>query len=351
MTIDQSANLRSEFYMNSPQRDIQLSLVIPVYNRPIEVEELLASLSTQTHQSFEVVIVEDGSTEKCDEVVRRYQSKLEINYYFKENSGPGQSRNYGCERAKGSYFVILDSDCIIPPQFVETVYSNLRKNYVDAFGGPDKAEDSFTPLQKAINYAMTSFLTTGGIRGGSQKLDRFYPRSFNMGFSKEVFQKTGGFPSVRYAASKAAGEDIEFSQNIYKAGFSINLMKEAYVFHKRRTSIKAFYRQVYNFGYARISLFKRDKSNLKAVHFFPSVFLVGTLLLMAGAVFVSKWLLLPFLFLIIVLFVDALAKTKSVYIALMSVCMSFIQLIGYGLGFLVSFWQQVILGKSLNSKA
>jgi len=337
--------------MDSPRNEILLSLIIPVYNRPIEVEELLASLAVQTHQSFEVVIVEDGSTEKCDEVVRRYQSKLEINYYFKENSGPGQSRNYGCERAKGNYFVVLDSDCIIPPQYIETVYSNLNKNYVDAFGGPDKAEDSFTPLQKAINYAMTSFLTTGGIRGGSQKLDRFYPRSFNMGFSKEVFQKTGGFPSVRYAASKAAGEDIEFSQNIYKSGFSISLLKDAYVFHKRRTSINAFYRQVYNFGYARISLFKRDKSNLKVVHFFPSAFLVGTLLLMAGAFFISKWLLLPILFLMVVLFVDALIKTKSIQIAMMSVSMGFIQLIGYGLGFMVSFCEQIILGRSVIVKA
>lgn len=325
-------------------KHIELSVIVPVFNRPSEVDELLESLAAQTKKDFEVIIVEDGSAVKCNDVVDRYRTLLNISYYYKDNTGPGQSRNYGFERAKGNYGIVLDSDCILPPHYIETVLTALETDFVDAFGGPDKAHESFTDLQKAINYAMTSFLTTGGIRGGGEKLDKFYPRSFNMGFSREVFDKTGGFPSVQFAKSKAAGEDIELSINIYKQGFQIGLIKDAYVFHKRRTSIKQFFRQVYNFGYARISLSKRNKNTLKAVHFLPAVFTVGALFLIAASVFISAYFIAPLLVFTLLLFTDASIKNKSVYIGLLAILTSYIQLTGYGYGFMVAFWKRILMG-------
>lgn len=316
-----------------------LSLVIPVYNRPDEVDELLLSLSKQSDKNFEVVIVEDGSSKKCDEVVSGFKDLLDISYYFKNNSGPGQSRNYGSERTKFDYIVFLDSDCVIPPGYIAAVRDSLNKDFSDAFGGPDAAHDSFTSLQKAINYAMTSFLTTGGIRGGGEKLDKFFPRSFNMGYSKKVFESTNGFSPMRF------GEDIDMSIRILSGGFRTKLIKEAFVFHKRRTNIRQFFKQVHNSGIARINLRKRHPGTLKLVHALPAAFVVGTAVLIVASVFISPLALLPLLLLAIMLFLDATIKTRSIYISALAVMASFIQLIGYGTGFIRAFWKRIVLGK------
>jgi glycosyltransferase involved in cell wall biosynthesis len=323
---------------------ISLSLIIPVYNRPFEVQELLGSLSKQTNKRFEIVIVEDGSTEHCLDVVKKYRSQLTITYFFKENTGPGLTRNYGMERAQGNYFIFFDSDCIIPPQYIEVVLQWLTTNWLDAFGGPDEAHESFSDLQKAINYSMTSFFTTGGIRGGGEKLDKFYPRSFNMGFSKEVFEKTGGFPSVRYAKAKAAGEDIELSILIRENGFRIGLIKEAFVYHKRRIDLKKFYKQVFNFGYARITLARRNNSALKLVHLLPAVFTIGLFCCIILA-FISIYFLTPLTLYALIIFIDASLKNKNISIGFLSIFTSLIQLIGYGLGFIKSFIDQHLFRK------
>lgn len=322
------------------KEELRISFIIPVYNRPQEIVELLDSLKEQTSKDFEVVIVEDGSTQKCDKEAKQYQSYFEVNYFYKENTGPGISRNYGCEKATGNYCIFLDSDCILPPHYVATVQDAFRKNYLDAFGGPDQAHESFTNLQKAINYSMTSFFTTGGIRGGGEKVDKFYPRSFNMGISKEVYKATGGFPSARFADAKAAGEDIELSIKIYEKGFKVGLIKEAYVYHKRRTSLKQFFKQVYNFGYARITLHKRNKGSLKIVHALPAVFTIGVFGILILSIFISGYFAIPILLLALIFFVDATLKNKRIVIGVIAVLTSFIQLIGYGLGFISAFLKQ-----------
>ena len=227
---------------------MRYSFIIPVYNRPEEVDELLNSLTRQTNKNFEVLIVEDGSSVPCKEVVDNYADRLDICYYFKSNSGPGQTRNYGAERGHGEYLIILDSDCILPEGYLAAVESELQRQKADAFGGPDRAHDSFTNIQKAINYAMTSFFTTGGIRGGKKKMDKFYPRSFNMGVRAEVYKALGGFSKMRF------GEDIDFSIRIFQGGYACRLFPEAWVWHKRRTDLKKFFKQVHNSGIARINL-------------------------------------------------------------------------------------------------
>ena len=314
--------------------NLSISLIVPVYNRPQEILELLHSLSEQTDKAFEIVIVEDGSTQTCEHEISQFSDKLDIKYFTKENTGPGITRNYGYDRSSGNYGIFLDSDCIIPPQYIATVKESLNKNYVDAFGGPDKADSSFTILQKAIDYSMTSFFTTGGIRGGGENLDKFYPRSFNMGISREVYEKTGGFPSARFADSKAAGEDIELSIQIYKLGFKIGLIKEAYVYHKRRTSLRQFFKQVFNFGYARITLSKRNKGSLKWVHLLPSVFTIGTILLLILSLVFSWKCLFPIILFAGIIFLDASIRKRNLLVGFTSIITSFIQLLGYGFGFL-----------------
>lgn len=320
------------------QSKLKFSLIVPVYNRPNEVEELLESLTKQTRKDFEVVIVEDGSDLKSDTIVDNYKGELDIRYFFKPNSGPGQSRNYGYERAEGNYCIFLDSDCILPPHYFETVQTELVNNYVDAFGGPDRAHTSFSKLQKAINYSMTSFFTTGGIRGGKKKLDKFFPRSFNMGYSREVFDKTQGFSKLRF------GEDIDMSIRIIENGFHTKLIPEAYVYHKRRTNLRQFFKQVFNSGIARINLYKRHPQSLKPVHFAPALFTIGTILLVILAFIVSPYFLIPNLVHIILLFFDSMIKNKSASIASLSIVTSYVQLFGYGFGFLKAFWKRIIFG-------
>jgi glycosyltransferase involved in cell wall biosynthesis len=315
---------------------MKFSVIIPVYNRPDEVEELLESLTKQKSSDFEIVIVEDGSAEKCDKIVEGYLAKLDISYHFKENGGPAMARNFGMEKAKYDYFIFFDSDCIIPPSYFEIASKVLTDKYSDAYGGPDAAHESFTTIQKAISYSMTSFFTTGGIRGGNEKMEQFKPRSFNMGYSREVYEKTGGFTNMRF------GEDVDMSLKILDNGFKTQLIREAFVYHKRRTDFRKFFKQVYNSGIARINLEKRHPGSLKLVHAMPAAFFLGTLFLFVLSVF--HWLfLIPIAFYIVLLFFDASIKTKSFIVALTAVPAAFVQLYGYGMGFIVSFWRRNIL--------
>lgn len=320
------------------ERSMRYSLIIPVYNRPDEVDELLESLTRQTVKDFEVVVVEDGSAVPCEEVVNRYTSLLDVHYYSKPNSGPGQTRNYGAERSRGEYLIVLDSDCILPENYIEAVEAELNREPADAFGGPDRAHPSFTPVQKAINYAMTSFFTTGGIRGGKKKMDKFYPRSFNMGIRSNVYRDLGGFSKMRF------GEDIDFSIRIFKGGYACRLFPEAWVWHKRRTDLKKFFKQVHNSGIARINLYKKYPESLKLVHLLPAAFTVGVVLILAASLF-FPWLLCLLLLFCLLVGTDATLKNKSLKIGLLAIAASFIQLTGYGTGFLRAWWKRCVRGK------
>ena len=322
---------------------MRFSIIIPVYNRPQEVDELLESLCSQTFKDFEVVVVEDGSTEKSDSVCEKYKDKLDLNYYFKPNSGPGPSRNYGAEHSHGDYLIILDSDVIVPENYLEIIKEELDREPCDAFGGPDSAHPSFTPIQKAINYAMTSFFTTGGIRGGKRKMDKFYPRSFNLGIKKNVFEALGGFAPMRY------GEDIDLSTRIFKNGYSCRLFPEAFVYHKRRVKFSSFFRQVKHSGEARIILKNKYPETFKLVHLLPAAFVVGNLLLVMLGIF-HHWLwFMPIVLYVLMVFIDSLVKNKDLKVASLSVPAAYCQLFGYGLGFLVAAWKD-ILGKKQPSQ-
>ena len=314
------------------------SLIVPVFNRPDEVHELLESLTKQHCKDFEVIIVEDGSQLPCQEIVQAYCNQLDIHYYNKPNSGPGQSRNYGAERATGEYLIVLDSDCIIPEGYLNAVKAELDAAPADAFGGPDRAHDSFTDIQKAINYAMTSFFTTGGIRGGKKKLDKFYPRSFNMGIRADVYRALGGFSKMRF------GEDIDFSIRIFKSGYKCRLFPEAWVWHKRRTDLRKFFKQVHNSGIARINLYKKYPESLKLVHLLPAVFTIGVVALLLGVPFIPALSSLIGLF-VLIIFIDATLQNRSVKIGALAVVASFVQLTGYGTGFLRAWWQRCVLRK------
>ena len=326
---------------------MKYSFIIPVYNRPDEVDELLQSLTTQSMRDFEVIVVEDGSSLPCKEVCDKYADRLDLHYHSKKNSGPGQSRNYGAERSKGEYLIVLDSDVVLPEGYLAAVDEELQANPCDAFGGPDSAHPSFTPTQKAISYSMTSFFTTGGIRGGKKKLDKFYPRSFNMGIRADVYRQLGGFTRMRF------GEDIDFSYRIVEAGYEPQLFPGAWVWHKRRTDFRKFWRQVYNSGIARINLEKRHPGTLKLVHLLPTVFTLGvaTLLLLAVVLLaVGCWkaalaALSPLLLYSIIIFADSSLASKSLKVGLLSVPAAFIQLTGYGTGFIESWWKRSVLGK------
>ena len=314
------------------------SVIIPVYNRPDEVDELLNSLTRQSYKNFEVLVIEDGSSVPCKEVTGKYAGKLDVHYFTKPNSGPGQTRNFGAEKSKGDYLIILDSDCIIPEGYFEAVEKELTDSPADAFGGPDRAHSSFSNMQKAINYAMTSFFTTGGIRGGKKKMDKFYPRSFNMGVRRETYRALGGFSKMRF------GEDIDFSIRIFKGGYACRLFPGAWVYHKRRTDLKKFFKQVHNSGIARINLYKKYPESLKLVHLLPAIFTVGVFLLLIGCTF-TIFGLIPLLLFCLLIFIDSSLQNKSMKIGLISIAASFIQLIGYGTGFLRAWWQRVVLGK------
>lgn len=309
------------------------SIIIPVYNRPHEVEELLSSLLLQSYTNFDVIVVEDGSTISCADVVAKYSSSLKIQYSVINNSGPGPARNHGAGLSSSDYLIILDSDCLLPVDYMKNVNDSIERYHVDAFGGPDRAHDSFTDLQKAINYAMTSFFTTGGIRGGKTQLDKFYPRSFNMGVRREVYVALGGFSAMRY------GEDIDFSTRIFKGGYQCRLFPDAWVYHKRRSTLQQFFKQVRHSGQARIALRDRHAGSMKVVHCLPAVFTVGLGALVVAACFVP-WVLLLVVLYVLIIFIDSYAKTRSFKVATLSIAASFVQLIGYGSGFLSALFSK-----------
>ena len=314
------------------------SLIIPVFNRPDEVDELLESLCTQTSRDFEVIIVEDGSTLRCAEVVARYASRLDVHYYEKPNSGPGDTRNYGAARAQGAWYIVLDSDCVLPPGYIASIDEELQRRPSDAFGGPDRAHPSFTPMQKAINYSMTSFFTTGGIRGGRKKLDKFYPRSFNMGVSAALWQRLGGFRAMRF------GEDIDFSIRIFESGASCRLFPESWVWHKRRTDLTKFFRQVHNSGMARIHLQILHPGSLRLVHLLPMCFTLGVAGLCLLSLAMWTWYSLTLLLLYALLVgTDSAIRNGSLRIGLLSIAASYVQLTGYGIGFLRAWWNHYVL--------
>ena len=335
---------------------MKYSIIVPVFNRPDEVDELLQSLVGQTLKDFEVVIVEDGSQKPCKDVCDKYAGRLDVKYFQKNNSGPGQSRNYGAERANGEYLIVLDSDVVLPEGYLKAVDDELRREPADAFGGPDCAHDSFTETQKAISYSMTSFFTTGGIRGGKKKLDKFYPRSFNMGIRRDVYMRLGGFSKMRF------GEDIDFSIRIFKAGCRCRLFPEAWVWHKRRTDMRKFFRQVYNSGIARVNLYIKYPESLKLVHLLPMVFTVGVILLFLIACFgrimmvygnpadFYSWYYLvvgaisPILLFSLIIFIDSSIQNKSMPIGFISIGAAFVQLCGYGFGFISAWWKRCLLG-------
>ena len=315
------------------------SIIIPVYNRPDEVGELLESLSKQTCLDFEVLLIEDGSSVKCDVVAQKYNHSLNIRYYYKDNSGRSETRNYGMEKAKGEYFVFFDSDCVIPPFYFEKIKKTLTDNYTDSYGGPDKADESFSDLQKAISFSMTSFLTTGGIRGSKgAKLEKFVPRTFNMGFSKEVYETVGEFKNM-------FGEDIDLSLRIRNNGFTCQLISDAYVFHKRRVDLNSFYRQVHIFGMARISLYLLHPSSLKLVHTLPAFFTIGSILIVLLSIF-NLWILIPLIIYFLLIFTASSLEYKKISIGLLSIITSAIQLYGYGWGFIKSYFKKVLFGKN-----
>lgn len=310
---------------------LSFSFIIPVYNRPNEIKELLQSFTAmETTSQFEIVIVEDGSSDSSKYIVDNYNSRLNISYYFKENSGPGDSRNYGMQKAKGNYFIILDSDCILPKKYLSKVETNFNINYVDCFGGPDTAHASFSSLQKAINFSMTSFITTGGIRGNKKSLDKFQPRSFNMGLSKKAFIATGGFGKIH------PGEDPDLSIRLWNLGFNTAFFESAYVYHKRRISWSKFYTQVNKFGMVRPILNKWHPETKKITYWFPTVFIVGILLSIL-LTFVNVMLPLYFILVYYMLaFSMACIQTKNIVVAFKSLIALTIQFFGYGIGFIKS---------------
>ncbi|WP_194852101.1 glycosyltransferase [Nonlabens antarcticus] len=313
--------------------ELQFSFIIPVYNRPSEMEKLLGSLSNvRSVHSFEVVVVEDGSDISSKAVCNRFRESVNISYLYKENTGPGDSRNYGMQHASGNYFIILDSDCIVPDGYLEIVERELKSNFTDCYGGPDAAHESFTDLQKAINYSMTSFLTTGGIRGGSEQLGRFQPRSFNMGLSKKAFEATQGFSTIH------PGEDPDLSIRLWNAGFETALFKEAHVYHERRISWKLFQKQVKKFGMVRVILNKWHPSTSKLTYWFPTLFLIYGVFAIINFLLGNWYFLVP-----IILYLGLIAISSSIKngitVGIMSVYAALVQFTGYGWGFLNSYIQ------------
>ena len=318
------------------------SIIVPVYNRPTEVEDLCNSLLEQSCKDFELILVEDGSTVPCADIADAAKVRgLNVAYYFKDNEGRSIARNYGMDRATGEYFIFFDSDCVIPPDYFATLEHELSEKPFDCFGGPDAAHESFTDTQKAINYTMTSFITTGGIRGGKVQLEKFVPRTFNMGFSRAIYESVGGFREM-------FSEDIDMSTRIRQAGFSIGLIRPAYVWHKRRVDFKRFFRQVYVFGMSRITLKLLYPDSLKLVHALPAAFVVGLAAFILSGIFVSPWWLLPPCAYFLAIFVGALIATHSFKIAMLAVPAAAIQLCGYGLGFLKAFFLKIVFGRGRN---
>ena len=318
------------------------SIIVPVYNRPQEVEELVESLANQTDKDFELIIVEDGSTVSCENACKKYENDFSIKYFHKTNEGRSIARNYGIERADGDFLIFVDSDCILPSDYIQSLKISLTENPSDCFGGPDTAHESFSDVQKAINFSMTSFLTTGGIRGGKKSMEKFTPRTFNMGFSKEVYEKVGGFREM-------FSEDIDMSTRIKDSGFKIALYPEVKVFHKRRVDFKKFWRQVHVFGMSRITLQLLYPGSMKLVHWLPALFVIFGLGFVIASFF-NKWFLIPLLVYFVLLLVAALISTRNPKIALLALPASAIQLGGYGTGFIRAYVWKILLRHGRDEK-
>ena len=318
------------------------SIIVPVYNRPDEIQKLLESLSAQTVKPFELVIIEDGSKERCDHLLGHYRSFFTIHYHYKENEGRCEARNYGLQRAGGDYMLFFDSDVILPPFYFERLEAAMAASPCDCFGGPDAADDSFSDMQKAVSHSMTSFWTTGGIRGGKVVMEKFCPRTFNMGISRKVYETVGGFNDM-------LGEDIDLSLRIRKAGFDIRLIRKTFVYHKRRIDFARFFKQVNNFGQARIWLHLIHPGSMKLVHTLPALMLVAGVLLLAASLFFPWLLLLPLLYALLVFF-DAIAQKHTLKVAALSVVAAAVQITGYGSGFLKAFWCKMVLKQPLETK-
>lgn len=311
------------------------SIIVPVYNRPEEVQELMTSLSAQTDKGFEVVIVEDGSTITCRAQAEAFASEVALQYFYKDNEGRSPARNFGMDHAKGDYFIFVDSDCILPPDYIATLRKALQTRWRDCFGGPDDAHASFSDTQKAINFAMTAFLTTGGIRGGKVQMEKFVPRTFNMGFSRQVYSKVGGFREM-------FSEDIDMSTRIRLAGYAPELIREVKVFHKRRGSLSKFWRQVHVFGMSRITLQLLYPGSMKAVHWAPALFVIGVTAMIVGAFFNLMWLL-PLAAYLLILWITAILSTRSIKVGTLAVAASLVQLWGYGTGFIRAYVWKILL--------
>lgn len=316
----------------------RFSVIIPVYNRPDEIADLLESLSRQTVKNFEVVITEDGSTVPCRDVVERFKGSVDVRYLVQENEGRSPARNNSMANSRGDYFVFFDSDCVIPADYFEKLTDRLDRQPVDCYGGPDAAHESFTDVQKAISFAMTSFLTTGGIRGGRHRMEKFTPRTFNMGFSREVYERVGGFREM-------FSEDIDMSRRISDAGFSVELIRDVPVYHKRRVSLTKFFRQVHTFGRSRITLKLLYPDSLKIVHTLPALAVVMFVALLALGAFVSPWWLLQIAVYAAAIFCCALYETRSLKVSLLAIPASAIQVVGYGTGFIRAFFTKIVMGR------
>ncbi len=319
---------------------MRFSVIIPVFNRPEEIVELLDSLTLQsTKEDFEVIIVEDGSQVTCKNEIQHYFAELNLKYYTQENKGPGLARNFGASQAQGEILIFFDSDCIIPTDYFEIVNNQLISQSLDCFGGPDGAHPFFTPIQKAISYSMTSLITTGGIRGGKKQMDKFYPRSFNLGITRKHFEHLKGFADMRF------GEDLDFSMRAVESGIKVGFIPEAFVYHKRRTHFKAFFKQVFNSGAARIELSIKHPGTLKLIHLLPSIFSIGYPLLLILALFFWPLFWIPFVAFMALIFTDALIRMRNFHVAWLSIWASLFQLMGYGTGFLKAIWIRKLLKK------
>ncbi|MCB0667346.1 MAG: glycosyltransferase [Saprospiraceae bacterium] len=323
---------------------IRYSIIVAVYNRVDEVRELLASAEALVfdRSGFEFLFVDDGSTDGFREMIENYQSAsgLQVSAIYQANQGPGAARNHGMEEAAGRYFIFLDSDCMVPPHWISAIDEAIEQSGYDAFGGPDTFHPSFSPLLKAINYSMTSFLGTGGTRGSKKSIGKFYPRSFNMGVSRQIFEKIGGMNKLRH------GQDMDFSARIYAAGYKVGLITDAYVFHKRRTSIWKFFKQIFNWGVARINLGRLHPSLLKPVHFLPSLILTGLIILLIISLLTGIWWIwwvvgLGYALVCLTAFVQAFSQYRELKTAFLSIITLNIQVFAYGMGLLYALWQRI----------
>ena len=317
------------------------SIIVPVYNRPKEIRELLASLVHQSYKIFEVIIIEDGSDIRCKDIVEDFESFLSLQYVYQENTGQGYARNKGMKLAKGDYYILFDSDCVIPPQYLEIVLHHLLDRKLDAYGGPDQADKDFSPLQKAMNYSMTSMFTTGGIRGKLKDPSKYQARGYNMGISKEVFLATEGFKDPNQA------EDIELSIRLKKMGFKLELIKEAFVFHKRRNTLNSFFKQSYSFGRNRVHVSRYHSDAIKVIHFLPLAFVIALLSLpllywLLPGLFSIAFILLMLWSLAVI--IGSALENKSMYVGLLSLPVAFGQLFSYGVGLVTEGFKKLVYG-------